>query len=246
MRDESFSEDKLVLSKAKDTIALSEKRTTPCFYGFLNEHQAQLIKDSLYIDDNCRFWGGYEDATRVMFGVNASCADFPISAVKFVYKKEYKLSHRDFLGSLMALGIERSIVGDILTFSGETVVFVKSELAQYIVDSISKIGRVGVNSLVFDTKNFDYVNEFDVIDTTVSSLRLDVFVSAICSLSRDKSQKLIKSDLVSVNHKIVNSVSKCVCVGDVITIRKFGKFVFAEENGFSKKGKLRISVKHFR
>ena len=73
-----------------------------------------------------------------------------------------------------------------------------------------------------------------------------MIVSAICSVSRDKSQQFIKSDLVSVNHKIENNNSKTLVVGDVITVRKFGKFVFAEDNGLSKKGKYKILVKHFR
>lgn len=241
------AESKLLLSKAKDTVNLSDKRSTACFLGFLNEHESQLIKDSICLNDECMFWGGYNGAQRVIFGANVSdISCFPITAIKFTFKKEYELSHRDFLGALMSLGIERDTVGDILVFEGEAVVFVKTEIAQFIIGQIDKIGRVGVKLAKFDTHDFEFENEFDVLYFTISSLRIDVFVSAVCSLSREKSQKLIFADAVSVNHRIINNTSKTIDVGDVITIKKFGKFVFTENNGFSRKGKVKIEVKHFR
>lgn len=240
-------DDKLLLSKAQDTIDLSVKRNAPCFLGFLNDREVQLIKDNLYLDDSCSFYGGHNDAQRMIFGCgNCDETDFSIVAVRFSYKKEYKLTHRDFLGTLMSTGIERSTVGDILTSVGETVVFLKSEISNHVLSEVSKVGGVGVSLLVIDVSDFDYTYEFDVISFTVSSLRLDVFVSAMCKLSRDNSQKLIKSELVTINHRITTNVSKQINVGDEITIRKYGKFVFAEDNGFSKKGKHKISVKHFR
>ncbi|MBQ7134204.1 MAG: hypothetical protein IJO20_06875 [Ruminococcus sp.] len=247
MKDESYIDDKMVLSKAKDTIYLSQKRFSTCYYGFLNEHQAQLIKDRIELSDDCLFWGGYEDAQRVLFCSNVkSKEEIPIVAIRFTYKKEFKLTHRDFLGSLMALGIKRETLGDILTFEGYSIVFVKADIAQYIMSEVTKIGRVGVSSTVQDIGEINFVPEYEMIDLTISSLRLDVLVSALCNLSRDKSQSLIKADLVSVNHRITDNVSAILKTRDVITIRKYGKFMFTEENGFSKKGKVRITVKHFR
>ncbi len=247
MKDGAFLEDKLVLSKANDTIYLSEKRFSPCFYGFLNEHQAQLIKDGISFDETCSFWGGYAEAQRVIFGANVhDICEFPITALKFSYKKEFKLTHSDFLGALMSLSIERSTVGDILVLDGETIVFIKTEMADFIQSEVTKIGRVGVKITQIDLCAINYVNDFELFDLTVSSLRLDVFVAALCSLSRDKSQKMIKADLVCVNHIVTENVSAVLKVGDVITVRKFGKFVFTDENGLSKKGRHRVTVKHFR
>ena len=242
----SVTEDKLVISKANDVIYLADKRHSACFYGFLNEHEAQVIKDNIYLTDNCIFWGGYNGAKRVMFGAN--CFDysvFPFLCVKFTYKKEYKLTHRDFLGALMATGIERSTIGDIVIYDGYALVFVKTEMFEYIKAEISKIGRVGVDITIYDGA-IEYSEDFDVLEFTVSSYRLDVFVSALCHLSREKSQEIIKADLVSVNHNVVDNVSKNLKVGDIITIRKYGKFEFTGEDGFSKKGRARVSVNHFR
>lgn len=247
MNNNLNSEDKLVLSKAEDTIYLSDKRYSPAFYGFLNEHKSSLIKNNIYLNDGCFFWGGYDNAKRVIFGSGVYSTDkFPLSALCFNYKSEFKLSHRDFLGSLMALGIERSTIGDIIVNDGYTIVFVKNEIVPFIKQEVRKIGQVGVKITDYDLSDFTYEDEFDEMTFTVSSLRLDVFVSALCKVSRDKAYKLIESEMVAVNHQTQTNVSKNLCVDDVVTIRKYGKFVFAENNGFSKKGKIKVSVKHFR
>ena len=240
-------EDKLIISKAKDTIYLSEKRFSSAFYGFLNEHESTLIQNVIHLDDNCMFWGGYDNAKRVVFGSGVRSTDeFPISALCFRYKSDFELSHRDFLGSLMSLGIERSTLGDIIVNDGQAIVFVKNDIAPFIEQEVRKIGRVGVKITDYDLSDFTYEDEFDEISLTISSLRLDVFVSALCKISRDKACKLIESEMVTVNHQIQTSNSKPLCVCDVVTIRKYGKFVFAENNGFSKKGKFKVLVKHFR
>ncbi len=243
----SSLEDKLVISKAKDTMYLADKRHCACFYGFLNEHESHLISDNLHMDDNCGFWGGYEGAKRVMFSVNAeSYSDYPFLCAQFSFNKNYELSHRDFLGALMSLGIERSTIGDILVFEGRALIFIKEEIFEYVKNEITKIGRVGVQLSVYEGNEIQFTDDFELITFTLSSFRLDSFVSAVCHLSRDKSQNLIKSDFVSVNYNIVNNVSKNLNLGDIITIRKYGKFEFTEESGVSKKGRARVSVKHFR
>lgn len=239
--------DKLVLSKANDTIALADKRFSPCYFGFLNEHEAQLIKDKIYLTEDMMFWGGYDNAQRVIFGANVSDTKaFPIKALSFTYKREYKLAHRDFLGSLMALGIERSTIGDIVVSDGKTIVFVKDDICEYILREVTKIGRVGVKIEVLDIIDIECNNDIEELSFTISSLRLDVFVSAVCHLSREKSQQFIKSDMVSLNYNIENNISRNIKEDDVITIRKYGKFIFTESVGFSKKGRIKIKVNRFR
>ncbi len=240
-------DDKLVISKAKDTLYLADKRHCGCFYGFLNQHEVQLIKDNIHLSDDCMFWGGYDEAQRVFFGANVDSVDvFPFVCAKITYKKEYKLAHKDFLGAFMALGLERSTIGDILVSDGQALVFIKSDVFDYVVSETTKIGKVGVKISLCDTDQIAYEHDIEVLNFTVASKRLDVFVSAVCHLSREKSQRLIESDLVSVNYNVENSVSRLLKVADIITIRKYGKFEFAEESGFSKKGRTRILVNHFR
>lgn len=237
-------DDSLLLKKANDIIRLSDKRHNSTFLGFLNEHESQILKDN-FKDDAISFYGGYDGAVRLMMGVNAN-NNFPISVIKFMYRDEDKLSHKDFLGTLMGLGLERNVIGDILVRKGVTNVFVKSEIAQYIVSQVDKVKRTGVKVSVDTNPEITFNQNFDYLNLTLSSLRLDVFVSALCGLSREKANKLIRMELVTVNHYIVTNNSKTLSDGDIITIRKFGKFVFEESFGFSKKGKYKVLVKHYK
>ena len=238
-------DDSLLVRKAEDTLLLADKRGIPCFLGFLNEHQARLLYDCVK-NRRISFFGGYDGALRVMMGADAENDDFPISMIRFDYRDEDSLTHRDFLGSLLGLGLEREVIGDILVFKGYAYVFVRSENAEFIASQANKIGRTKVKAVIASYDDFTYEQQFDFLTFTLASLRLDVFVSALCSLSRDKASKLIKSELVSVNHYMIANNSRILAPGDVITVRKYGKFVFEEDTGFSKKGKHRVLVKHYK
>lgn len=240
------AEDKLLLDKAYDAITLSEQRNFPRFLGFLNEHESLYLRQNLPHHADVLFYGGYAEATRLMLGACAVEDDFPITALEFTYKPEYELRHRDFLGSLMALGIRRDTLGDILTDKGRTVIFVRDDIAPYILDNVEKIGKVGVNIGYADTADLPVPDDFDDKVFTLSSLRLDTFVATAANLSRDKAAQLIKNQMVMVNHVIEDGVSSRLQEGMTVTIRKYGKFVLTAMLGASRKGKLRIAVRHYR
>ncbi len=243
----SQSDDKLLLSKAKDVIDLSEKRNSPCFLGFLTSHEKQVIIDNLHGIDENFFYGGYENAERTIFAVNAeSVDDFPIIPIEFTFRECDSLSHRDFLGAMMSLGITRESVGDILVTKGRAVAFVKRDISDFVLSWIDKVGSKGVKVSMLSDNNLPISENYEILEFSVASLRLDVIISAVCSLSRDKSAKLITAENVSVNHYIQTNVSKTLEKGDCFTIKKYGKFVFTEVLGYTKKGRIRISVKHFR
>ena len=245
-RNTAEAEDRLLLSKAYDAIELSEKWGKPQFLPFLNEHESLYLKDHISYKENILFFGGYDDAVRVMMGAGAVKDDFPITPLEVTFREEFSLKHKDFLGSLMGLGLERSAVGDILTEEGRAVIFVRSDIAPFILSQLDKIGRVGVKVQICDTDHLPVSDDFELFVTTLSSLRLDAFVSAVTHLSREKSSTLIRTDMVTVDHVTENSVSCTLKEGNTVTIRKYGKYVFTKDLGVSKKGKAKIEVKHFR
>lgn len=245
-RNNADAEDRLLLSKAYDAIELSEKRGRPQFLPFLNEHESLYLKDHISYKENILFFGGYDGAVRVMLGAGAQENEFPITPLEITYRAEYALRHKDVLGSLMGLGLERSAIGDILTEDGRAVLFVRSDLAPYILTQLEKIGRVGVKLRVCGADHLPVSDDFESFAVTLSSLRLDAFVAAVTRLSREKSSALIRTDMVAVDHVTENSVSSMLKEGNTVTIRKYGKYVFTKDLGFSKKGKTKIEVKHFR
>ena len=245
-RNLTDAEDKLLLSKAYDAIELSEKWHKPQFLPFLNEHESLYLKNHISEKENILFFGGYDGAVRVMLGASAEQSDFPITPLEISYRKEFSLKHKDFLGSLMGLGLERSCIGDILAEDGRAVVFVRTDVAPFIFSQLNKIGRVGVKLRECGTENLPVSSDFEMFVITLSSLRLDAFVSAVTHLSREKAAALIRSDFVMIDHVVENGVSASLKEGGTVTIRKYGKYVFTADLGFSKKGKAKIEVKHYR
>lgn len=243
--------DELFCSKIDDAVSLCFTRQKPVFTQFFSERKQALAKEYLLSRhfENFAFWGGCDNSERRVLGIFFDDSDygaFPISAVEFAYRKCDELTHRDFLGTIMSLGIERDTVGDILVESGRCVVFLKSELKDYVVSQISKIGRTGVRISEPDLSRLPKGRGTEENSFTVSSLRLDNIVAAVCGLSREKTGKTILSGDVSLNFKTEQNVSRILKQGDTFTIRGKGKFTLNNILGVTKKGRLKISVIYFR
>ena len=244
-------DDKQLVAQLNDGIELCLTRQKPYFMPFMSERKQAVLFSELkkaYFD-NYLFFGGYGNSERKMLGLffDEPCEDcFPISAVEFSFRKCDKLTHRDFLGALMSLGIERETVGDILVEDGRAVVFVKTELSDYIMSQISKVGRVGVKVDDADLSKLPQGRGFEEKTYIVSSLRLDNIVAAVCRLSREKTRTVIMADSVCVNFEETKNVSLNLKEDDVFTIRGKGKFVLKSILGNTGKGRIRISVIHYK
>ena len=243
--------DELFCSRIEDLTSLCYTRQKPVFSQFLSEAKqalAQKVLQSIYFD-NYIFFGGSENCERKMLGVfynEPEQSAFPISAIEFKYRVCDKLKHRDFLGTLMSLGIGRDTVGDILVENGRTVVFVKSELKDYIESQIFKIGGAGVKIVPPNLANLPQGRGTEEMSLTVSSLRFDNIVAAVSGFSRDKTAKLILSGETTLNFVVTQNVSCRVKDGDTFTIRGKGKFKLDKVLGETKKGRHKILVIHFR
>lgn len=242
--------DKLFCSKLDDAVELCLTRQKPYFFSFISERKQAVADDylkSLYFE-NYAFFGGYENSERKVLGLffDEPCNDdFPVSPIVFRFRRCDKLSHRDFLGALMSLGIERDSVGDILVEDGRCVVFVKNELKNYITSQIFKIGNVGVSFDEFKASDLPQGRGEEEESYIVSSLRLDNIVAAITGLSREKTKALIMSGYVGVNFVPSQNVSQILKNETTLTIRGRGKYVLNGILGETKKGRIRISVLHF-
>ncbi len=241
--------DQLFLSKLDDAVELCFRRQKPYFFSFLSERKqalaTQYLKNICF--DNFSFFGGYNNSERRVLGLFFDVqTEFPVSAIQFNFRNCDKLSHRDFLGALMSLGIERETIGDILVEDGRCVVFVKTEIKDYIINQISKIGNVGVKLSTPKNDDLPKGRGFEEKNFTVASLRLDNIVAAVTGLSREKTKNLILSGNVGYNYVATQNISQNVSVGGILTIRGKGKFVVDDVLGETKKHRIRISVIHFR
>lgn len=246
--------DKLFTAKLGDMASLCERNGAAVFSLFFDERQcAEAEAWCLHNTAGLKYklWGGYEDARRKMLSVYHDyeeeyiIGEFPFVCLTFSYREEDKLTHRDFLGSFMALQLKREVIGDIVVSEGKTQAFVTEVAAKLISGSISKIGRVGVKL----TDNVPFILEnaqkFQEISGTVASLRLDCVVGLAAKLSREKAATLIRTDRAEVNHLPVSSVSHELRVGDILSIRGYGRFVLSEINGHTKKDRIHIIMKKY-
>ena len=242
----------IFLARIQDMVNVCTQKCVPKFTAFLDE--SQVFAASRYLEKNavcgCCFWGGYPGAKRQMLGVfpeymEPSGEHFPIAAFTITYRAVDKLSHRDFLGSLMALQIKREAVGDILVSDGICSLFTTDKVAPLVLSEIQKIGRTGVKIEQGLTAQPVAEEKFLDISGTVASMRLDCVVSLLMGKSREKTNELIKGGIVSVNYQICENNSMSVSTGDIITVKGFGKARVSEEIRKTKKDRYFIVLQKY-
>lgn len=170
---------------------------------------------------------------------------FPIKYFKIINKSKFKeLEHKHYLGTIMSLGIKRELMGDLIVENNFCYGVVTEELFDFFLSNLKEIGR---NPVIVEeiTKSEIPELKFQEIIDSISSVRLDILVSVMINSSRNKGLELIECGDVSVNYSIEKEKNRLLKEGDIITIRKKGKFIFEKVIGESKKGKFRILIKKF-
>lgn len=230
----------LLPARIGDLKQLCEKTKSPKFIGFLTADEvAVAVKQLKY--DRYDIFGGYYGAERVVLGVLPDWCEtphFPITAITFTYRTCDTLTHRDFLGALMSLGITRETVGDILIEPGRAVAFVLNDISKFIFTEISKIGNVGVTLAEGFAEPLPQLGKKQSFVVTVASMRLDCVVASLCGISRKEASEKISDGCVSVNSICTEKATQNVVAGSKITVRKKGKFEITACDEHSKKGRI--------
>ena len=232
----------LLTARIRDISDRAQKTDSPQFLGFLSEDSAQIAADMLK-NSNLKFsfYGGYEEAKRVYLACLPDWCEnveYPISALTLKYNKAYSLSHRDFLGAVIALGIDRDKIGDILIDSGRAVMFISREIAPFVKEQLEKVGRVGVTAEDGFCPPLPVISLKKEFSDTIASARLDCVVAAICSVSRNTALELINDSRVIVNSFTQQKATSKVSSGDTVSVRGKGKFEILSADEFSKKGRI--------
>ena len=201
-------------------------------------------------------FGGYAYSERQMaaflpdaFSMYMELSDlenyYPIQIVKITpvhAKFAEELGHRDYLGALLNLGIDRSKLGDILVQEKSAYVFVNETLADFIVNELVKVRHTVVLPQVVKETEFVYEPKFEIIKGTVASVRLDSLLSLAFNSSRSKLTPLIEGARVYVNGKLITSNAYHVKNNDIISVRGMGRFQFKEIVSETKKGRFYVEL----
>ena len=234
-------DSKLLVARIDDLKQISSRTNTPKYIGFLTPQELSVAVGQFDYDKQYYIYGGYEDAERVMLGVLPDWCDepaFPIKAITFKYRECDSLSHRDFLGALMALGITRESIGDILVEKGRAVVFVADDILKFVLTQLSKIGNVGVEISEGFFEPLPQRGQKQSFSTTVASTRIDAVVASLCNMSRSAATQKIQDGYVCVNSICVGKVTANIKSGDKIAIRQKGRFEITSCDGHSKSGRI--------
>lgn len=244
----SNSEDEALRSRVEDTVRLCDKRGVPCFLGFLDLHEqavARTVLNGLLPPEGWCFSGGYAEAERCLLAVLPSYlapeeVEFPLCAVGFRYRSVKELTHRDFLGTLLATGIRRDKIGDILCGEGLSVVFLHRDITAFVCEQVEKIGGEGVTLFPEYTGELPISHTYQNLRETVASPRLDGVVKALLHCSREEAARLILSGLVSVDHQPAENVSRPLSAPCTISVRGIGRYLVDQIGPETKKGRLNL------
>lgn len=204
-------------------------------------------------DPESQWRGGYDGAERrrlLIYPEYLDSAGLDDGVVLLEVTGNFKfqrVTHRDFLGALLSLGIKREKLGDIIVTEAGCQVFADSGVKDYIAWNLNKIHRVSVQ--VREVSRDELVlpeREARVVRATVSSLRLDAVVSAGFGVSRSKMTREIAAEKVRLNWLVSNDSASPVKVGDVISVRGQGRLEVSEVSGTTKKGRIGIVLKCYR
>lgn len=250
-----MKEEQLLLSRMKDLGERSYRTGQYTFSGFLSQSEIStfLSVSKEFEQYHYTVYGGWAEAERMIirFGSAEEIGyetEFPICCVmiKPLLKKfADQLSHRDFLGALMNLGIERTLIGDILVFDQEARIFCANHIADFIIENLDKVCRTSVKCTITQEPIPEIENHMQEELETVASERLDAVIAKIFKLSRSESLELFRQKKVFVNSVIYENNSYTPKIEDRISVRGFGKFIYMGVNHTTKKGKISIRIKKF-
>ena len=248
------AEERVLLAHVLDKCEQARTRNIPAHTDFLSPAERRSAEDMLHaakIHDGWVAAGGCDRAERRMLCFLPDWQEEPdadecMAALRVRWREDEGLTHRDLLGSLMALGVVRGKLGDILVSDESADVIVCADIADYLLGEWTGAGRATLRAERISLKELA-VPELRVkeIRDTVATLRLDAVASTGFSMSRAKAAELIASGRVQLNYREVTKPDAQVAQGDVVSARGLGKFELAEVGGLSKKGRTAILVSRY-
>ncbi len=243
--------------RMKDLANRAYNRDIVLFTDFLNLDELHKIHSFMPKDlpVTVYTYGGYDLAERQMaaflpdaLSYLAEELDYPLTCLKIrpiALKFAEKLTHRDYLGALLNLGMDRSMLGDILVGEEEAYCFCKNSMCEFVQKNLTRVRHTTISvELVADLAELPKP-KFKEIQGTVPSVRLDVLAALAFGESRNKIAPLIEGGKVFVNGRIVTSNGYNPVPGDLVSVRQKGRFLYDGVLGQTKKGRIRVQLNRY-
>ncbi len=196
------------------------------------------------------FFGGMEDCERVVLRIGSEDSlgydmPYPIALVKIAPKNAKfadELGHRDFLGSILSLGLERDSIGDIFVEDNIGYVFCLDTVAAYLVENLERVRHTAVNCKILDEVPALKSTEPEEKTVQAASYRIDLVLAKVYNLSRGNASELFPEKKIFVDGRLCEDPGRELKPGELVSVRGFGRFRIREELGLSRKGKHNLAV----
>jgi RNA-binding protein YlmH len=246
-------EERVVLGRIWDGCERCRRRNVPVVTPFLSPREqaaaAELLR-ALDMEDAAVFFGGYPDAERRQLHLLPEWMEGPdeseLAALRCTFYPGQDPDHRDFLGSLMGLGVQRGTIGDILVGERSADVLVSRSVAPFLREEWRAAGRVPLqveeiplSALAVPEASFRESRD------TVPSLRLDCLVASAFGVSRSRAAELVAAGRVQVNWLPCQKGDRTAGEGDVLSVRGLGKCQLEAVGGTTKKGRISVTWKRY-
>lgn len=237
-----------IIDKANGSLKNYDVR----FSDFLNPFEVESAKAILNANDDLKYTvdGGYDESERKIVFIYPFYMDYEDinETLRFIQIegnfKFKSISHKDYLGSLLSLGIKREKIGDIIIRENFCQVIVTFDICDFILMNLEKVARNNVKLKEISRKEVVYnPPNYKEINFTVSSSRIDCIISGLYNISRQESAKLISNEKVQVNYEKITSCSKEIKSESLISVRGKGRSQINNIGSLTKKGKVKVQGK---
>jgi RNA-binding protein YlmH len=240
----------LNMRKVLDKIELTLEKYDVQSTDFFDPYQRRLASSIINRFNEISFQedGGIDKAERKVLSIYPSYMESndiksnitPIS----ISGNIQKLTHKDFLGAMLGLGITREKIGDILVHEGFAQVIVKNEVAEYVLLNLLKVGKENVKTEIIKNSDLkDSIISYKDFSITLPSLRIDAVISGALNISRNDSLSIIKNNRVKLNWEPIEKPVVEVKEGDMISVRGYGRFILLSLLGLSRKDRIKAIIR---
>ncbi len=244
---QASTEQREVAEKLLQSINFVENRNTVT--KFLTNFEQIVLSQIVaynYSDFKVEFFGGFDDAERKKAKIISNeyyDVDYDIVCLKAKFNDKFnKVEHRNILGAVHNLGINFNRFGDIIVLESEVYIFVDEEIADYIAMEFTKAGRVNLDFQRVDLTEVGIEKKYEDFEIVSSSFRIDSIVAKITNKSRSKVKEFLEQDFIKLNHVVLRNGEKNCTLEDIISIRKYGRFVVKGYTQNKKSLKYRITI----
>lgn len=260
LNDYKEKDDKILLAQILDKIEMVEKKNKLEYTDFLDLAQIELIQkfiNKLKIE-NYKCYGGFEQAERKIFvfypeKFNSVVVEKNLSNIVQIVRIELpddikgKYTHRDYLGAVIKLGIERKKIGDIIVDDDGADIIVNKDIFKFLLENLGSLTRFSKSEIT--VQNIENLRKVEIrkeeIEIIVSSMRLDNVISELARCSRNKALDIINQERVFVNFQCETKKTKQIKTGDMITIRGKGRFFIKDIAGQTRSRRTVIKIEKF-